>query len=148
MNYQCVAICNGNSVKTLNLNKLNTLSVRHSRTCNRRRRAVVARQKRTLFIVSATLILGIFLALSMGRMSAHATGAVQSGNSSYRYYKEVRIENGDTLWSIAKAYTDGSISAITECMEDICSINHLGKYDTLKSGNYIIVPYYSSDYIE
>lgn len=147
MNYQCVALCNERS-RDFNFDRLHVLREKKVRACARRRREVVARQKRTLVIALVTFILGLFLALSTGKMSAQATGADQANNIGYRYYEEIRIENGDTLWSIAEAYTDGSVSAITECMEDIRSINNLGEYETIKSGDYVIVPYYSDAYIE
>lgn len=148
MNYQCIAICNGRTAGDLNMNRLYALREKKARVSACHRREVVARQKRTLVIMMITIILGIFLALSTGKTNAQATGADQASDTGYRYYKEVRVENGDTLWDIAEVYTDGSVSSITECVEDIRSINNLGAFETIKAGDYVIVPYYSDEYIK
>lgn len=148
MNYQCIAICNRRDVGDFDLARLQHMRERRAKACASHRREVVARQKRSLIIAAITVILGIFLALSTGRMSAQATGADQASDTGYKYYANVSIQNGDTLWSIAEEYTDGSISSITECVKEIRDINNLGKFETIKSGDSVIVPYYSDVYME
>lgn len=112
----------------------------------RARRAAVSRQRRTLCVTAIAIVLGIILAFSVLGTSAQATGADQASDS-YKYYKEVYVESGDTLWTIAEQYTDGSISEISDRVSEIRSINDLNTYETLKSGTYIVVPYYSGTYL-
>ena len=112
----------------------------------RDRREKVARQRRTLLFTAMALVLGVILTFSVLGTSAQATGMDQA-TDTYKYYKEVYVESGDTLWTIAEAYTDGSVSEIKDCMAEVRDINGLSKYETLKSGTYITVPYYSSQYL-
>lgn len=112
----------------------------------RARREKVARQRRTLLFTAIAMVLGVILTFSVLGTSAQATGMDQASDS-YKYYKEVYVESGDTLWTIAEAYTDGSVSEIRDCIAEVRNINGLSKYETLKSGTYITVPYYSAHYL-
>ncbi len=112
----------------------------------RARRAKVARQRRTLLFTAIALVLGVVLAFSVLGTSAKATGADQATNS-YKYYANVYVEKGDTLWAIAEQYSDGSVSDVSNCVDEIRSINGLNKFETIKAGTYIVVPYYSSTYL-
>lgn len=112
----------------------------------RARREKVARQRRTLLFTAIAMVLGVILTFSVLGTSAQATGMDQASDS-YKYYKEVYVESGDTLWTIAEAYTDGSVSEIRDCIAEVRNINGLSKYETLKSGTYITVPYYSARYL-
>ena len=117
---------------------------RRSAANARARRAAVNRQRRTLCFTALAIVLGVILAFSVLGTSAQATGTDQASDS-YKYYKEVYVESGDTLWTIAEQYTDGSVTEITECIDQIRSINCMNQFETLKSGTYIIVPYYASE---
>lgn len=121
---------------------------RHQRAIKvaRARKEKVARQKHTLLFTAMALVLGVMLAFSVLGTSAQANGADQA-TDSYKYYKEVYVMSGDTLWTIADQFTDGSVAEISDCVSEIRSINGLNKYETLKSGTYITVPYYSSTYL-
>ena len=110
----------------------------------RRRRAAVARQKRTLAFTVLALVLGVILAISVLSTNTLATGADQA-STGYKYYKEVYVESGDTLWSIAEEYTDGSLQEIQTLVSEIRSINDMNTLETLKAGTYIVVPYYSEE---
>ena len=77
-------------------------------------------------------------------MHANAKTAGQD-TPMYKYYASVQIMNWDSLWSIAENYTDGSVSEIMDCINEIKSINHLSRFETIKAGEFLIVPYYSAD---
>lgn len=145
MTYQYISIAQAEDITEL----YRTQQIRRRRASlrARRRRETVSRQKRTLVFTVFALILGIILAVSVLSTSTLATGTDQASDS-YKYYKEVYVESGDTLWSIAQQNTNGSISEIQECIVEICSINDLNRLETLKSGTYIIVPYYSGEYLQ
>jgi hypothetical protein len=113
-------------------------SVRNSEKNSARRRRIVARQKRSILICALTCMLVIIFALSLGGTSAQAT----AGHTYEKCYASVRIERGDSLWSIASAYTDGSVKEIQNCIDEIRSINGIGKFETIKAGDYLAVPYY------
>lgn len=119
---------------------------RHSVSSNRARKLQVQRQKRTIMFTVAAMILGIFLASSVFGTDAKASGSDQA-SETYKYYTQIYVESGDTLWSIAKQHTDGSVEEITSYMDEVREINSISKYEVLKSGTYITVPYYSSEYL-
>lgn len=53
----------------------------------------------------------------------------------------VEIQQGDTLWSIAKAHMTDEYNDINDYIEEIMSTNSLSS-DKIHVGNHIIVPYY------
>ena len=61
-----------------------------------------------------------------------------------KYYTSVRIESGDSLWSIASEYITDEYVDMNDYIEELCTINHISK-DEIHSGKYIVVPYYNSD---
>lgn len=141
MNYQYIPVTHTENESELHRQQ----QIRHRRSVinARRRRLKVARLRRTLAFSAFALILGIILASSVLSTSTLATGADQA-SSTYKYYKEVYVESGDNLWTIAATYTDGSASEIQKCISEIRTINEMNSLETLKAGTYIIVPYYST----
>ena len=55
-------------------------------------------------------------------------------------YTEVKVKDGDTLWSIAKAYGDPARD-IRENIYEICRINDISA-ESLYAGAVIVVPQY------
>lgn len=131
------------------INSERAQEIRHRRAVRvaRARREKVARQRRTILFTAMAVILGVVLAFSVLGTSAKATGTDQASDT-YKYYKEVYVERGDTLWSIAEAYTDGSVSDVNDCISEMRNINGIRAYETLKAGTYIIVPYYSTQHLQ
>lgn len=79
----------------------------------------------TILLASVVLILSIFFSLSLEKDSANE-------------YKSVRINEGDTLWSIANQYEDYSFTKVE-------FINWIEKHngvhaDSLQPGQTIIIP--------
>lgn len=143
MMYQQISVSRN---EELDLHRAQLSRCRRAVSNARIRRAQVQRQRRTLLFTAVALVLGVILTFSVLGTSAQATGADQA-TESYKYYKEVYVESGDTLWSIAEQYTDGSIAEISACIEQIRSINSINQFETLKAGTYIVVPYYSEEYL-
>lgn len=79
----------------------------------------------------------------MGSILVEATNPKELEKASFnKYYTSIKIEEGDTLWSIEKRYNIGKISKSKEYIQDLKNINGL-KSDTIHSGQYLIVAYYS-----
>lgn len=55
----------------------------------------------------------------------------------------IRVEKGDTLWSIAKEHMTKEYKDLNDYINEIKHTNGLYS-DTIHEGRYIIVPYYSS----
>ncbi len=80
--------------------------------------------------------------LSCGIITTRVTA--QRASSSRKLVTSVRIEKGDTLWSIADRYITEDYEDINTYIKEIKKTNRLTS-DTIYEGCYIIVPYYSSN---
>lgn len=56
--------------------------------------------------------------------------------------KSIEIQDGDSLWSIAKQYYTDEYASLSDYIEEIKESNNMSE-DTIHTGNYIIIPYYS-----
>lgn len=67
---------------------------------------------------------------------------------SYKYYKSIEISKGDTLWSIANDNFDPDhYKNIYDYVAEVKKMNALAS-DTIIAGSYIIVPYYSTEFMQ
>lgn len=57
-----------------------------------------------------------------------------------RYYKSIQLTQGDSLWSIAKEYTEGTDISIESYMLLLKQMNGL-REDTIHAGRYLTVMY-------
>ncbi|MBR2045368.1 MAG: LysM peptidoglycan-binding domain-containing protein [Agathobacter sp.] len=107
----------------------------------RKREAVVRKQRTVLVVVIAVLVsLGILLGTSISTLASS-----EKDISSYnKYYTSVKIESGDTLWSIADEYIDNVDVSRAEYIDEICDINDISEND-IHAGDYIVIPYYSDE---
>lgn len=110
---------------------------------NRERRARQLRCKIILFI--AAVLLGSMLALIGNTISSRAKD--NNETVTYKYYHSYQINPGDTLTSIAQVYADGENSSVSSYIKEVKQINHLTDEDLLWAGEYIIIPYYSDEFV-
>lgn len=115
----------------------------HGRSDDRRlnRQCQIRRQ---LVTAAITAIVMIVLAVSLGMMQTKAKSDM--GDITYKYYKSIMVEKGDSLWSVAERYADREQQNINDYIDEVMSINSL-QNDSLMAGQYIVVPYYSAEYV-
>lgn len=77
-------------------------------------------------IVFASVFLGRTMLTSMAKEEKAAT----------RYYKSVEIQEGDSLWSLAKEYREGGSLSAKEYVEELKKMNNL-REDTIHTGQYL-----------
>lgn len=106
------------------------------------RRAIVVRRQRTLLVVAIIILvsLGILVGTSMNVLASSKADAA----SYNKYYTSIRVESGDTLWTIADEYIDGFNLSKSDYIAEVCQINEISE-DEIHAGDYIVVPYYSQD---
>lgn len=107
-----------------------------------RKRETVVRKQRGLLAIAIILVvtLGILLGSSVS-----AKASSDKDVSSYnKYYVSIRIESGDTLWTIADEYVEGFNLSKSNYIKEVCQINSISE-DNIQAGDYIVVPYYSQD---
>ena len=107
----------------------------------RKREAVVRRQRGLLAIVVILIVaFGILLGTSI-----NALASSEKDIASYnKYYVSIRIESGDTLWTIADEYVEGFNFSKSDYIAEVCQINGISE-DNIHAGDYIVVPYYSQE---
>ncbi len=66
---------------------------------------------------------------------------------SYKYYKSVTVEAGNTIWNFARQYADKAFyDSFDSYIDEVIQINHL-QNEKIISGQNIIIPYYSNEFI-
>ena len=69
--------------------------------------------------------------------------AVAERPVTYKYYTEVRVDRGDTLWSIADRYITEEYVSRKSYVKEIQQLNNIGC--DVKYGQRILIPYYSEE---
>ena len=111
---------------------------------NKMRRVRELRRKVVMAVVTVLVVL--CFALSYNALITQATSEVE--DISYKYFTSIEIAAGDTLWSIAQEYGDAQYYASAdEYIEEVKNTNHLTS-DALIAGQFLIVPYYSQEFIK
>lgn len=98
-----------------------------------------ARNRRTIYIIFSILVLfciGCFIT---------GFSKVKSEESSHqKYYTSIEIQEGDSLWSIAKSNMTEEYSSEQEYIDEVKEMNHLTNNQITK-GRHIVIPHYTID---
>lgn len=94
------------------------------------------------FTNKALIILLVALVLIVSMLFAAQAFAAESEPSKVKTIASVRIQPGDSLWTIAEQYYSRECGNMQEYISEIKQSNGLHN-DTIHAGAYIIVPYYS-----
>ena len=106
----------------------------------------IGKKRRGVLYGSMILALGVFLIVMACRITARSASADSiQGAPSYKYYTSICVESGQSLWSIAQDHITGEYASIYDYMDEIKQINHISG-DYIKSGSYLCIPYYSTEY--
>ena len=90
-------------------------------------------------------VIAIFTFSYHSLVSSASTGSEQV---SYKYFTSIQVEAGDTLWSIAEEYADQEhYSSYKEYINEVKRMNKM-RDDSIVSGQYLIIPYYSSEFVK
>lgn len=109
---------------------------------NRRKRQ--QELKRKGFFLFLSLVITITISTAFFGFSAKASDP--SEEISYKYYTSIVIKEGDSLWSLAEENWDNHFKSKKAYIEEIKEINGLTD-ETLISGQYLIIPYYSNEFV-
>lgn len=101
--------------------------------------------RRNVLLLILSVVLALFLAFFIFSFSTQASD--KEHQPSYKYFKSIQISAGDTLWSIAEDNMDAAHYVHTsDYVAEVKKMNSL-KSDTIIAGSYLIVPYYSTDFV-
>lgn len=93
-----------------------------------------------------TICLAILLIMGSSAILSKATTKNEAERVYYKYYKQIEIQSGDSLWTIAGQYMQhGPYESRKEYMEEIAELNQLTS-TTIITGQHLVVPYYDDTY--
>ncbi|MGN0382697.1 MAG: LysM peptidoglycan-binding domain-containing protein [Eubacterium sp.] len=90
-------------------------------------------------------ITGFFLIILVAAaitITALSVIPAKGGTVNNKYYKSIKVESGDTLWTIADEYMTGGDCSRSEYIEEIKSMNGLTD-ETIHAGKYIVICYWN-----
>lgn len=115
----------------------------NQKIAKRRQRQIEVR--RNILFLTVSMVMAVLASVLIISFSAQASD--KSHPASYKYYTSIQIEQGDTLWSIANENMDPAhYKSAAEYINEIKIMNSLTS-DKIVAGNYLIIPYYSTEYV-
>lgn len=69
-------------------------------------------------------------------------------SDGFKYYQDVLVEPGDTVWTIANAYLDKEhYKNKAAYVAEVRRMNHLNERCDIVAGQILLVPYYSAEFV-
>lgn len=114
---------------------------------DRRRQNSRIRRVRQLRRRIMTAFVALVLSLTIGILGCSFFSKAQSEDAvvEYKYFTSIQVKAGDTLYSIAQEYADSHYASVYDYMEEICLTNHLLD-EKINTGDYLIIPYYCTEF--
>lgn len=105
----------------------------------RKQKIMVKKGIRKLVIVFLMIL--AFCSGFFGRTLLNAHAEEGSAAQKNRYYTSILLENGDTLWKVARQYAEQSGCSTREYVRELIRMNGL-KSEEIHSGEFLTVFYY------
>ena len=102
-----------------------------------KRRRQVDLKRLFLAVFAAVIVAGLSVFAGSELVDAHDTKDVVI----CKYYKSIEIEEGDSLWSIAKEYMTEDYNSIYEYINEVMEMNNL-ESEQIQEGQYLTIVYY------
>lgn len=90
------------------------------------------------------LIMMVCLTMFSGGVLAYAKEREAAQPTYYKYYTSIRVESGDTLWSIADRYLCEQTGSHDDYIREVMQMNGLKSSD-IHTGESLTVFYYSTE---
>lgn len=119
--------------------EMNSVRTMRSGLNTRKFLAMIEKKQQTQILIISLSICVVLL--SFGIISTKVIA--QKATSQEKMITSVRIEKGDTLWSIASEYITDEYDNINSYISEIKKTNRLSS-DIIHEGCYILVPYYTT----
>lgn len=95
-------------------------------------------RKYLMMLVIFVMVLSCFF----GKTLVMASFSEEPSIEYNRYYTDIEVEKGDTLWSIAKTYNRNSNMEIRDYIKEVKMINSMGS-DRIEAGESITIVYFA-----
>ena len=120
-----------------------------NRKWNAKMNASKARRNMQLLKYKLMLIIGIVLILLFTVSHAMISKAAANETTYFKYYTSIVVYPGHTLTQIAAKYMDSMhYDSTAEYVDEVKYMNHIDDADKIHAGDYLIVPYYSTEFKE
>lgn len=103
--------------------------------------------KRKLIVLTMITLFTLIGCMHFGKLSSDAHGNLEEDPVSFKYYKSIEIQDGDTLWGIAEKYMDDEYDSVQDYIAELKEINQLVT-DDIQSANYLTVVYHDTEFKE
>ena len=100
---------------------------------------------RILLFLAFTLLLAFLCGISFGSILSRAETTDAKASETFKYYKSIAVQSGDSLWSIAADNMSEEYDSIQEYIDEVCFINSLSN-TCIHAGKNLTIPYYSAEF--
>lgn len=107
----------------------------------KKKAATSGRRRLAVLLILSALLLFAGVSIFSGLLPSGASVVEANQQLSDRQYKVIRIERGDSLWSIAKENMNPGFDDIYDYIHEVRRCNQLST-DQITAGNYLMIPYY------
>ncbi len=121
-----------------------TINDRHDKNLQWKRR----RQRQVRCYLLSMVLAAVLMAGCVFSLRVLITKAQEEEEVSFKYYTSIQVSYGESLWSIARTYQDDHYDCTQDYVDEVIHINHLKDGEDITAGQYLIIPYYSSEYIK
>lgn len=104
----------------------------------RKRRIRQIQRNRRIASVFMLVVISFSISILCNNFSARAERP-----ATYKYYTDIYVESGDTLWSIAEKYMTDEYKNTASYIREVQEINNIGS--VIQYGQHLTVPYYSEE---
>lgn len=125
---------------------INEMTDREYRSYKRRMRIRRERRHKAMMVV-ITFCLILFGTISYQSITSSAKSGEQ--DIMFKYYTNITVTQGETLWDIANEYIDyEQYKDIDSYIDEVRSINHIDENSVIRIGQNLIVPYFSNVFVK
>ena len=112
---------------------------KYKRERSRRTRQIIERVLLTICIIA-------LFAIGSTAILTKATTTEEAKSVYYKYYTQIEIQEGDSLWEIAGKYMEhGPYESRRDYMNEVVELNQLSSTTIIK-GQHLVIPYYEDTY--
>jgi len=98
-----------------------------------------------VMFITFTLMIAFLCGITFGSIMTSAKTIDEKALDTFKYYKSITVEPGDSLWSIADKYISDEYSSYNDYIDELCFINSLDSTQ-IRAGRTLTVPYYSAEF--
>lgn len=100
-------------------------------------------------IMTAVMTLCMIVICAVSYHSLKTSANTGEDTISFKYYTNVTVQSGETVWDIADDYIDyNQYKDKNAYITEVVHINNLDENASIRSGQLLTVPYYSEEFIK